>query len=488
MKKKTHKKLTTFKESMGDGVAMHGGALPGAFTADILGGTQTTTSNKKTPDTKKQNRRRAPKGMNIQKWLNWRVSAEEEEDEYDLPGGDDYDFLDDPEFWDDDNVYGKIDRDCPQFDPDVDPMAPDYDPDGEFPTSFDPDEFIRRHFPDTEEEEEDYFDDDDDFDDEDFEDDEYDEYDFEFGDEDEDFDELDFDDDERSEHDLDREFSDDPDEFDDEDFEDDDLDDLAHSMIDSISDEVVDDIDGATGTISKWWRERVVSRSEPEGHEDREFEDDEFEEEQERTVGGPPQQTQATTPSIGQAGPPKIDRARMLFQQLIQRPDITRSDIIAAFVQNVDVTQSTAVSYYERLAKEAGMTNQDEQRGMAGAGGGFDDDSPAQNEPVEQLPADTEFELDQQIEPSDDPNRQGIIRTVDNAHLVFKRQSEDGTFEELWVYNIGDSLDTGLKIRRDILAGTDISQNRTRSEDESQSYDLTTLGNAQILHIKGLSN
>ena len=80
-----------------------------------------------------------------------------------------------------------------------------------------------------------------------------------------------------------------------------------------------------------------------------------------------------------------------------------------------------------------------------------------------------------------------IIRTVNGAHLVYKRQAEDGTFNELWVYNT-DNMQGELKIRRDILAGTDIPQNQTQSEDGSQHYTLQTLGNGQILYIQGLPN
>lgn len=86
----------------------------------------------------------------------------------------------------------------------------------------------------------------------------------------------------------------------------------------------------------------------------------------------------------------------------------------------------------------------------------------------------------------DDPDRQGLIRVVPNAHLVYKRTSEDGTFEELWIYNIYDSFDDELEVRRAILAGTDIPQNKMASPDGSQRYEIWTAGNGQLLHITGL--
>lgn len=88
----------------------------------------------------------------------------------------------------------------------------------------------------------------------------------------------------------------------------------------------------------------------------------------------------------------------------------------------------------------------------------------------------------------DDPDYQGAIRTVSSAHLVYKRQQEDGTFHELWQYNLGDDFKRELTVRRAILAGTDIPINKMRSPDNSQSYELWTIGNGQLLQVKGLPN
>lgn len=88
----------------------------------------------------------------------------------------------------------------------------------------------------------------------------------------------------------------------------------------------------------------------------------------------------------------------------------------------------------------------------------------------------------------DDPDKQGVIRTIPNTHLVYKRQQEDGTFDELWHYNIADDFKKELKIRRAILAGTDIPINKMKSPDGSQTYELWTIGNGQMLKIQGLPN
>lgn len=88
---------------------------------------------------------------------------------------------------------------------------------------------------------------------------------------------------------------------------------------------------------------------------------------------------------------------------------------------------------------------------------------------------------------TEDPDKQGVLRTVKGAHLVYKRASGDGGFEELWMYNVG-TLKDELDIRKSILAGTDIPVNRTSSEDGSQEYSIWSAGNAELIHITGLQN
>lgn len=87
---------------------------------------------------------------------------------------------------------------------------------------------------------------------------------------------------------------------------------------------------------------------------------------------------------------------------------------------------------------------------------------------------------------TDDPNRQGTIRAVKKAHLVYKREGDDG-FEELWVYNVGSMKDE-LDVRKAILAGTDIKPGKTASDDGSQTYSIWSAGNAEVLRITGLPN
>lgn len=97
-----------------------------------------------------------------------------------------------------------------------------------------------------------------------------------------------------------------------------------------------------------------------------------------------------------------------------------------------------------------------------------------------------EGESQQDSQDQEDPDKQGVLRKVKGAHLVYKRKSPDGDFEELWVFNTGGGLQDEIAIRKSILAGTDIPPSKTKSPDDLQSYEIVTLGNAQLLHIKGL--
>lgn len=209
----------------------------------------------------------------------------------------------------------------------------------------------------------------------------------------------------------------------------------------------------------------------------------------------------------------KIDIARRLLPGLLNNPNLSRAEIISRLEDTAQVTHSTAVSYYERIAKELGHTNK-ERKGSAiqtDSGGGLGGTQPSDFGSVgggmgggsafggsRMSPFATptsrggSFSQNQTIElqgmDSDDPNRIGIIRTVDDAHLVYKRQTSNGTFEELWIYKLGDSIKSSDKIKHAIIAGTDIPTGQMRSPDGSQKYEVTTMGDAQYIKITGLPN
>lgn len=89
----------------------------------------------------------------------------------------------------------------------------------------------------------------------------------------------------------------------------------------------------------------------------------------------------------------------------------------------------------------------------------------------------------------EDPNFQGIIRTVTGACLVYKRKTPQNNYEELWVYNVGGrDIKPELQIRTSILAGTDIDPKTQRSPDGQQTCRTITAGNVQFLELTGLIN
>jgi hypothetical protein len=112
---------------------------------------------------------------------------------------------------------------------------------------------------------------------------------------------------------------------------------------------------------------------------------------------------------------------------------------------------------------------------------------------------DTELELDNNADvtntdqvgttpDSENPDKQGMIRKIPNAHLIYKRTNDSGTFAELWMYEIKKGMRDEFDVRDNILAGTDIPPNGTSSPDGSQTYNMWTAGNMQLIQINGLPN
>jgi len=86
-------------------------------------------------------------------------------------------------------------------------------------------------------------------------------------------------------------------------------------------------------------------------------------------------------------------------------------------------------------------------------------------------------------------NRQGLIRTVKGAHLVYKHQNETDRYDELWVYKTkNNGVFQDLDIKNDILSGTDIPINSAKSEDGEQEYDIWHSGDTVFLKIFNLPN
>ncbi len=96
---------------------------------------------------------------------------------------------------------------------------------------------------------------------------------------------------------------------------------------------------------------------------------------------------------------------------------------------------------------------------------------------------------DAQVE---DPDRQGYIRTVPNAHLIYKRKDQNHQYTELWVYKRDSNKTATLTIYDAIISGTDIPRGDSSSEDGSQTVSTWEIGPIDntvcYVEIKGLSN
>lgn len=206
----------------------------------------------------------------------------------------------------------------------------------------------------------------------------------------------------------------------------------------------------------------------------------------------------------------KIDIARRILPGLLNNPNLSRAEIISRLEDAAQVTHSTAVSYYERIARELGHTNKDRKGSAIQRQGGDIDNTMQIAKSGTASSASTSFQrsfgsvnntssqfgsnMNSSAPPelqgmdSDDPNKIGIVRHVDGAHLVFKRQTSNGTFEELWIYKLGDEVTSSDKIKQAIVAGTDIPRDKMQSPDGSQKYEVTTMGDAQYVKITGLPN
>lgn len=148
------------------------------------------------------------------------------------------------------------------------------------------------------------------------------------------------------------------------------------------------------------------------------------------------------------------------------------------FIQQLQ--EAANIKFLGNVPRESVAINPDSQK----ASSTEDPDTLATGEEELDTPMDTDQAPTTQEQ---DPDKMGDIRVVKGAHLVYKRQRADGTFKELWIYNIGSHINDSIAIKRAILAGTDIKDGKLRSEDGSQTYQLSTLGNAQMLCIDGLS-
>ena len=86
--------------------------------------------------------------------------------------------------------------------------------------------------------------------------------------------------------------------------------------------------------------------------------------------------------------------------------------------------------------------------------------------------SDMDYENDEVVQDNEplDADYQGDIRTVNGAYLIFKRHEPDGTFSELWCYNVGKDKESEKIIRSAILS---ISDARDRLNGDATSSGVS---------------
>lgn len=114
------------------------------------------------------------------------------------------------------------------------------------------------------------------------------------------------------------------------------------------------------------------------------------------------------------------------------------------------------------------------------------DDDGSMDEPLDGSgEADESLGDEEEEQSEEDPNFQGVIRTVKGANLVYKRANQTNSFDELWVMNVGNDMKKESQTKRAVLAGTDIQPNG-ESSDGKQNMELYSVGNVQFISLTGL--
>ena len=110
----------------------------------------------------------------------------------------------------------------------------------------------------------------------------------------------------------------------------------------------------------------------------------------------------------------------------------------------------------------------------------------------DQQPQDGDDEFGDDDEEQGDPDRQGDIRTVPDAHLVYKRKNENNLYDELWIFKLNQHDSWTMKTYGAIMAGTDIPKGSTSSGDSSQTVERWEVGDPKntlvFVNIKGLTS
>jgi len=193
----------------------------------------------------------------------------------------------------------------------------------------------------------------------------------------------------------------------------------------------------------------------------------------------------------------KYDQAKIMIKPMLINGKLTQEDIMARMARNLKLKDSTANTYYHRIARELGFVSHKDDDSTIPTKSTEDEVDELEMEDEDEFEAaevdedgniviDEEGLEDDEFVDKGNPNRQGVIRVIDNAHLVYKRQNDNGMFDELWQYNTTKDFSNSLDIKKDILAATDILPRTNQSEDGVQKYSLRTLGDIQYMKITNL--
>jgi hypothetical protein len=99
---------------------------------------------------------------------------------------------------------------------------------------------------------------------------------------------------------------------------------------------------------------------------------------------------------------------------------------------------------------------------------------------------------DTEIPSPEDLNRQGTIRVVKDAHLVYKRKEDANRYTELWIYKRNLLAKQSDTVYAAIMAATDIQNLAKKSVDGEQSVEVWSIGDPRdkltFVKINGLSD
>lgn len=151
------------------------------------------------------------------------------------------------------------------------------------------------------------------------------------------------------------------------------------------------------------------------------------------------------------------------------------------------ILEATLVDFSREDVDDTAQTPDDD----SGEFDGIDDLDDSDEELTDEQPEDGEQPPTDE-EGEEDPDRQGDIRVVKGAHLVYKRKSDNNLYDELWIYKQNQMDTWTLKTYDAIIAGSDIPKGETQSADGTQHVDRYEVGNPKntlvFVEIRGLSN